>query len=125
MAIIKTYMHITLPSSPNNSVKNDGSTMSITLDFRKSLDVTSDIMTDITGVDFLVPFSTPVGRVYDIYKVSLVNGTVTFNFTATANHVPNIVHFNRNLVDDIIIGTDEYDVYVVDFNKQRFMVYSS
>jgi len=123
MSNINAYMHITLPT--DNTVKNDGSTLSISIDFRESEEENSEIIAALTGVDIPISFVDPFGRVYDLYKKTITNGQIAaFNFTASANHIPQVVHFNERYIDTITIGSDTYKIKLVDPAHKRFFVYS-
>ena len=124
MANKNAYMHITLPS--NKTVKNDGSTIAISIDFRETNSPYSNIITDITSISIPISFVNPFGRVYDIYDVFVLNGSIaSFNFTATTNHEPQVVYINENYIDPIKTATNIYDVQIVESPHIRFFVYSN
>lgn len=127
MANYDAYIHVTFTNDPDNYVTNDGSSIPIVITFRETEESDSDVLTAITGVYFLVTFCNRYGRTYDVYRVPVTTGVASFTFTATVNHLPEVVYINKDAVEPIHIGSDVYRARnkVVDFTSKRFIVYST
>lgn len=78
------YMHITISGGDNKippGIENNGiDALIFNCAFRKGIETTSDIITEISGISFRTPIRDDSGKIYDLRNIPFTNGTVTFEY---------------------------------------------
>ncbi len=118
------YMHITISGGDEKvppGIENNGTdTLIFDCKFRTGESQESDVITDITGVNFRTPIRDDSGKIYDLRSIPIVNGAVKFEYKTSKG--TGIFHIDESdFTHEVNLGDTNYSIRLA--NEIIFKVY--